>query len=144
MQLQDELHRLNALQIRISFDPTGNDPGAAVYFRRKKEQMVMAVDRFKTTAANLRSITLAISAMRTLERHGGAPMADRAFAGFVALPAPQSCWEVLGIKPGANPHEIERAYRAHAVQRHPDRGGSNAAMAELNDARDKALNGKSS
>jgi curved DNA-binding protein CbpA len=35
--------------------------------------------------------------------------------------------------------DIERAYRRLAMERHPDKGGSDAAMAELNAARDEAL-----
>ena len=99
----------------------------------------MAVDRFDSDAANLRSIGLAIAAMRTLERHGGSAMMDRAFAGFAALPAPRSSWHVLGIEEGADEEEIERAFRTKAKECHPDRGGSDEAMAELSSARADAL-----
>jgi DnaJ-class molecular chaperone len=78
--------------------------------------------------------------MRQLKRHGGGAMMDRALAGFAALPPPPpSCWEVLGVRPGTNPTGVEQAYRAKAVKLHPDRGGSDKAMAELNAARDQAL-----
>jgi DnaJ-class molecular chaperone len=77
--------------------------------------------------------------MRQLERHGGGAIMDRAFTGFVALPAPKSCWETLGVMEGASRDEINRAYRVKAKEAHPDNGGSNNAMAELNKARDEAL-----
>ena len=35
--------------------------------------------------------------------------------------------------------DVEKAYRRLASLRHPDKGGSDAAMAELNRARDEAL-----
>lgn len=35
--------------------------------------------------------------------------------------------------------DVEKAYRRLAAVRHPDKGGSDAAMAELNRARDEAL-----
>lgn len=101
--------------------------------------MVMASDRFYTIEGNMRSIGLAIEAMRQLERHGGGAMMERAFSGFVALAPPKSCWEILGLKPGASEASIGAAFREKAMQAHPDRGGSHAAMAELNRAKEEAL-----
>ena len=139
-----ELRLLGASKIVVSVDRYSIDDGVAVYFRLNGTSMVMATDRFNTTQANIRSLTLAIEAMRQLERHGGSAMADRAMAGFTALPPPRSspprsCWEVLGIEPAAGPEEIERAFRAQALKHHPDRGGSDSAMAQLNAARTEAL-----
>ena len=62
----------------------------------------MACDRFDNAAANMRSLGLAIEAMRQLERHGVGTMMERAFTGFVALPAPESPCDVLGLKPIAS------------------------------------------
>ena len=115
------------------------DPGVAVYFTLRREPQVIAQDRFASAAANLRSIGLVVAAMRTIQRHGGGAMADRAMTGFAALPPPPSCWEILSLEPGASHDAIERAYRALALKHHPDRGGSGAAMAALNAARDEAL-----
>ena len=125
--------RADAARYRIE------DPGVAVYFLLGKRQMVMACDRYDAPSANLRSIGLAIEAMRQLERHGGGAMMERAFAGFAALPAPKSCWEILGLAPGASATAVEAAFRQLAMEHHPDRGGSNAKMAEINEARDRAL-----
>jgi hypothetical protein len=144
VKLQDELRRLEAGNVVISCDRCederdGRDPGVAVYFTRNGQQLVIPCDRYRSSAHNLRSIGLAIQAMRQLERHGGSPMMDRAFTGFVALPAPQSCLEVLGVKQGASEDEIHRAWRLKAKEAHRDNGGSNDAMARLNKARDEAL-----
>jgi hypothetical protein len=137
--LLEELRRLG-VSGEISTEPYGmGDPGVAVYFSRGDKALVLACDRFETAAANQCSIRLAIAAMRQLERHGGGAIADRAFAGFTALPPRRSCWEILGIPRGAKATEIERAFRRRALKVHPDQGGSNAAMAELNAARDEAL-----
>jgi hypothetical protein len=54
------------------------DPGVAVYFTLDGEQLVMARDQFVTVAGNLRTLTLAVEAMRQLERHGGRMMMKRA------------------------------------------------------------------
>src|SRR5690348_8526747 len=63
--LRDELYRFGAQRVEISFDCNGQDPGAAVYFLHDDEPRVMAQDAFWTTAANLRSLALAVEAMRT-------------------------------------------------------------------------------
>jgi hypothetical protein len=125
------------------------DPGVALYFRRGGQLLVMACDRYGNRAANCRSIGIAVTAMRSLERHGGGALADRALSGFAALPPPadklsaEVDWrEVLGLDPDMPVDEqvIERAFRARALSAHPDTGGSHEAMAELNAARDLALN----
>jgi hypothetical protein len=89
----------------------------------------------------MRSLVLAIEAIRSIERHGGSTMMERAFSGFTALPAPKSCWEILGLSPGATAQAIEAQFRAKAKTTHPDLGGSDAAMAELIAARNDALKG---
>lgn len=123
------------------------DPGVAVYWRtKKKEDRVMAIDQYTRVADNLAAIAATLEAMRAIERHGGAAILDRAFTGFTALPAPivagmKRPWrEVLeyGNSP-ATEEAINRHFRILASTAHPDKGGSARAMAELNAARDEAL-----
>jgi hypothetical protein len=117
------------------------DVGVAVYFVRNGKPMVMAQDRFWTIMGNMRSLTMAIEGLRQMERHGGAAMMERAFDGFTALPKPSGAdwWEVLQVDRKATRSIIEAKFRELARSRHPDRGGSDHAMAELNRARDQAL-----
>jgi curved DNA-binding protein CbpA len=59
---------------------------------------------------------------------------------FMALPAParvRDPWEVLGIRPDAPLAIAEAAYREATKTAHPDRGGTDEAMAELNAAIEK-------
>lgn len=124
------------------------DPGVAVYFARGERRLVMARDVFATVHDNLRSIGLAIAALRAMERHGGGDMMDRAFDGFAALPPPSVSatlgWrEVFGPIP---PHLsaattlelVEQRFREKARANHPDRGGSSVIMARLNGAIEEA------
>lgn len=146
-QLVAELQRLGAASVVISTNvalrndglPYATqkqiaDPGVAVYFMLKKRLMVMAVDHYTSVAGNMRSLTLAIEAMRQLERHGGGTMMERAFTGFAAIAPPdwKKPWrEVFGVKPDWH-GDITALYREKARNRRPDAGGSDSLMAELN------------
>jgi hypothetical protein len=153
-ELQRELARLGAkhvvvsswLAVRNDGQPYADaarrridDPGVAVYFELRGRPMVMARDAFETVHDNLRSIGLAIEHLRGLERHGGGTMMERAFDGFLAIAAPKDAWTILGVDRNATPEQIVAAHRMLAKQAHPDAGGSDGAMAELNRARDVAL-----
>lgn len=119
--------------------PQPADKGVAVYFLRRGRQMVFACDRWNKVEDNMRAIEKTIDALRGVERWGASEMMERAFTSFEALPPPRSCWDILGLRPGAPNDEIEKAYRSKARSAHPDTGGSDAAMAELNRAREDAL-----
>lgn len=158
-RVRDELKRMGlkdddiivSTNLRLRLDglprsdqPEPRDSGAAVYWETKKGNKVMAIDRYARVADNLAAIAATLDAMRAIERHGGAEILDRAFTGFTALPAPgqsKSWRDVLGFPPGSPISEplITDAYRRAAAKAHPDRGGSTAAMQEVNAARDAAL-----
>ena len=94
----------------------------------------MAQDRFWSIIGNMRSLTMAIEGLRQMERHGGAVMMERAFTGFTAIAPPdwKKSWrEVFGVKPDWR-GDITALYREKAKNRHPDAGGSDSLMAELN------------
>lgn len=133
-----------------------SDPGVAVYWtaerwdaaakRYVRTPFVMACDKYDSPVANIRALGLSVEAIRSLERHGTRQLRDRAFSGFAALPAVASppsrsvWWRVLGLsEQPVTEDEVNTAYRARAKHCHPDHGGSDEAMAELNRARDEAI-----
>lgn len=122
-----------------------SDPGVAIWFTWEGMQICIPVDRYAKVEANLQAIHHVIEARRTELRHGTLALVRATFAGFTALPAPggQRSWrEVLGFSAGRTPsgEAVAAAYRRLAAERHPDKpGGSQAAMAELNAARDAAV-----
>lgn len=119
------------------------DPGVAVYFKLKGKDVVMARDGHPTILANLMSIAHTLEHMRGLERHGGSAMLERAFTGFLALPAPDHWTRVLGVAAEASIDDIQAAFRFKAMAAHPDKpGGSHHDMARLTKARDEALKGR--
>lgn len=116
-----------------------DDEAIAIYFTRAGKPYVMARDAYHRAEDNMRSLALALESLHTLERHGGGVMTEKAFQGFVALPAPKRPHEVLGVSPTASHDEVRKAWRAKIADHHPDRTGTHDAAAELNAARDAML-----
>jgi hypothetical protein len=139
------------LQLRLDGMPRGQqaepgDPGIAVYWTEGgRTPRVIAIDRYDRTADNLAAIAATLDAMRAIERHGGAVILERAFAGFTALPAPSATrpprewWQVLGVSQNALPSTIRDEYRALRSRHHPDRGGDAATFNEIQQAYDQAV-----
>jgi hypothetical protein len=126
--------RLDGLPYSSQKEP--ENPGVAVYWKKGKEadHKVIAIDLYTRIADNLAAIAATLGAMRAIERHGGAVIMERAFSGFLSLPAPNTWRAVMGYQEDAGV-SLDRAradYRDLSKQRHPDCGGSDAAMAELN------------
>ena len=120
------------------------DPGAAVWFMMDGQWVAFAVDRFRDVASNVQAIHHIIEARRTELRYGGLEIVRQTFRSFIALPSPagekKRTWrEILGAGQFPTANEIERLYREKAKTAHPDAGGSDAAMAELNWARKEAM-----
>ena len=122
------------------------DTGVAVYFNRGGQQLCFACDRYIYLADNVQAIRKTIEALRGIERWGASDMMQRAFSGFAQLqaPAPQRerTWrEVFGYMPDEvfSLERLRSDYRCLATKLHPDKGGSDAAMSELNRAYQQAL-----
>lgn len=153
-ELLDEIRRLNGREVIVSTNvelrqdgsfyasaPIPGDPGVAVYFVRGEKKLCFACDKYSRVEWNAHAIGLTIAAMRQIERCGASDMLDRAFTGFAALPqnAGTRPWrEVFGISAEVINVNIEDRYRDLARKLHPDAGGSEAQMQELNVARDQA------
>lgn len=154
-RLQRELDRIGARYPVVSSNletrrdgrprsgqPEPTDPGVAVYFDLGGKPHCLPCDTFTTVAGNIAAIAAHIEATRAIERYGVASVAEM-FSGFRALPSPGDArpWrQVLELhrEPRVTVAQAEAAYRRLARERHPDHGGSDAMMAELNMARDAA------
>lgn len=130
--------RLDGLPRSSQRDP--DDPGVAVYWGNGQKARCIAVDQYDRVADNLAAIAATLEAMRAIERHGGAAILERAFTGFIALPAPTAWWQTLGLSgPNASRAEIDGAHRRLIMEHHPDRGGDGDKAADINRARDLGL-----
>jgi DnaJ-domain-containing protein 1 len=117
--------------------------GVAVYFTYRGRQMCFACDQWDRIQDNIHAIRKTIEALRGIARWGTGDMMERAFTGFEALPAPgqhakRPWWQVLGVSRDASPQTIKEAYRSKAKACHPDTGGDETLMAELNAAYSEA------
>lgn len=158
LALMDELRRMGAkhpvLSTNVPLRRDGlpyatakapDDPGVAVYFMYKDNQVCFACDRWDRVRDNIQAVRKTIEALRGIARWGTGDMVEAALKGFEALPAPGQAasavwWRVLGVTEDATAAEVNAAYREKARAAHPDiAGGSTAAMAELNEARAEGL-----
>lgn len=120
-----------------------DDPGVAVYFQLRGRSYCLPCDTYQRVADNIAAVAAHIEATRAIRRHGVATV-EEMFSGFQALPSPahERPWQqVLELhrEPRITRAMIEASYRRLARERHPDIGGSDRMMAELNAARDAAL-----
>lgn len=131
----DDLVISSNLQLRLDGMPRSaqaepSDPGIAVYWvdrlDRLRPPMCMAIDRYDRVADNLAAIAATLDAMRSIERHGGAEILNRAFTGFAAIEPPADAhWsEILGCERDASTADARLAYRAARSAAHPDKGGA--------------------
>jgi hypothetical protein len=122
------------------------DPGVAAWFSWDGMSICIPVDRYLTAEENLQAIHHVLEARRTELRHGTLHLVRATFKGFTALPPPPGAkpkrpwWEVMDLDPKRNSRaDIEARFKELAKTRHPDAGGSDAAMAELINARKEAM-----
>jgi DnaJ-domain-containing protein 1 len=81
-----------------------------------------------------------IEALRGQQRWGVGSI-EQAFRGYMAIPERTSgsaWWNVLGVTINATPEQVQEAYRAKAKLVHPDLGGTDAEMAQVNLAYEEA------
>ncbi len=153
-RLEEEIERLGGrypilstnVELRMDGRPRADrsppyDPAAAAYFQFKGEPYTLACDTYTEVAQNIAALANHIEATRRIERYGVATAAETLMA-FHALPppvqaAPKTPWpEVFGVMPEVATEEaISALYRVLAKRRAHDE----AALAELNVARDEAL-----
>lgn len=154
-RLQDQIDKLGGrlplvssnLELRLdglprSGLPEPHDPGVCVYFQLKGKPVAMPSDHFQTVAANIAAVAAHIDAVRRIERYGVSSI-ELMFTSFMAIrgPGPKPWREVFGIPEHVRGSRmwLRDRYTFLAKQRHPDAGGSEVLMSELNTAYEDAL-----
>jgi hypothetical protein len=128
----------------LPYNAGADDPGVAVYWTERGRERVIACDRWRLAADNMRAIDMSLVAMRALDRFGASGMVERAFDGLAlpagATPLPRKPWrEVFGVElidlEGAEMLALVKLrYRKAIAVAHPDHGGAIDDAAELNTA----------
>jgi len=141
------------LKLRLDGMPRSNQAqaarrGAVVYWNDQwtAAPRWMSIGCYTKTELKIAALTAIIKAMRAIEQHGGAVALERAFNSFAALSAPivagiRRHWrDAMEFANGKPTHEaITSHFRPLAATAHPVKYGSTAAMAELKQARQDAL-----
>lgn len=123
-QNQDELERTVVLTYKLRDKPVKLEMGI----------QGRAVD-------NLRVLFLAVQAMRLNEKRGIGKIIEQAYLQLSSPVQERSPWEVLNIYPGSPLVVAKASYKSLSKEAHPDRGGSELEMKELNNAMEKIEKG---
>ena len=116
------------------------DAGVAIYFEWDGIETCIAVDRYKKVEENLQAIKHCIEAERTKLRHGGLNLVRASFQGYAAIAPPDkngAQWRsILGYEENHKPtaEHLKSRYISNSKAAHPDNGGNNERMAEVNNA----------
>lgn len=111
------------------------DPGVAVYFEYKGQQMCFACDKWHKVKDNIQAVKKTIEALRGVARWGSGDMMEQAFHGFKTLPPPgqeQDHWWVILECDQSDPIDvIEQQYLRKRQKAHPDHGGTPEAFHQV-------------
>ena len=107
------------------------------WIARDGKEMSLSMDKQNRARDNFRVLFLVVQALRLNEARGMADVMREAYLQISAPVRQRDPYEVLGVRPDSPIEVIEGAYKALARSAHPDAGGSEARMKELNDSLDR-------
>ena len=117
--------------------PTEEQRRVTLHYSKDGAEVILQMTKQSRAVDNLRVLYLAVEAMRMNDVRG---IADTLREAYLQLPAPPKTrdpYEVLGVRPDSPVEVLEAAYRALAKKLHPDAGGSEAGMKDLNEAMER-------
>jgi len=148
-----EIHRMGGRHIVVSSNvelrrdglPYANkknpdDPGVAVYFELKGEQVCFPCDRWYHVEDNVRAIGKSIEALRGIERWGGSDMVNASFKGFEQLPHDLRA-RTFYFKECLGKEEIDTKFKKLVKDLHPDMGGDEQEFIDMKEQYDQLMGG---
>lgn len=105
-----------------------------IRFVRKGETQEFSLGTQERPVDNLRALFLGLDSIRMNERRGIGDVVREMYLRLPAPPVERDPYDVLGVRPDTPMPVIEAAYKFKAHELHPDKGGSEAEMRELNAA----------
>lgn len=155
--LKEELRRLGAKEIIVSTNmklrndggvysadiaKLHDDPGVAIYFKYKGQNVAMCCDRYRRVYENIYALGKGIEALRGMDWWGVSEFMDRAFTGFTAIDAPkeEEWYDILEVRSDTSEQTIKANYRRLCKDWHPDVRGAvgEDKIRKLNIAYEKA------
>lgn len=115
-------------------DQSVEDRTVTLTYSKNNKKVVLSMNTQDRAVDNLRVLYLAIESMRLNEKRGIGEILESAYLQLAAPVQKKSPWEVLQIYPGSPLAVAEAAYKVAALKAHPDKGGSEELMKELNEA----------
>lgn len=123
-------------EYRIPRDGKSQSEAALIIFYVDDRKQELKCSRFYYYRENLRALYLILDSLR--KAHDRGILSELARAAVAFLPAGSEAkrpwYEILQVTPTTSPEVVKASYKALAKQRHPDAGGSDEAMRELNGA----------
>lgn len=117
---------------------TGSPKVTVWWVEATGKRIELSCDAEPSQRENLRALGLCIDDLRMQEVRGVAALMASAYAQIAAPATARDPFEVLGVRPDANPAVIKASYRALAKESHPDKeGGSEEAFNEVQGAMDE-------
>ena len=104
-------------------------------------ELLEVADDFRGDADSLRLLETYLDRTQPGWRddlHSDESRRERAAPGAGGM-STKEAYEILGLEPGASEAEVREAHRRLMKQVHPDRGGSAALAAKINEAKDRVL-----
>ena len=120
-----------------------DDPGVAVYFKRKDKEVVLACDKYKRVQDNIHAIERTIMSLRQIDRDGVSDFLERAFTGFTAIaenagPSNAAWWVILEVSESCSLEQAEKAWKKLSKEYHPDMGNDSGFIYAINSAWERA------
>lgn len=136
--IDDAFRKWGIDEYRIPRNGKGTWGEAVITFYVNDSKQELRCDRFPDYRDNLRALYLILDALRKAQERGILQELARAAVAFLP-PAPDQprkrpWYEVLQVTPKTAAEVVKASYRALSMTAHPDKGGSEGAMAELNEA----------
>ncbi len=94
----------------------------------------LKMDTAQRAIDNIQQLRLGLEEMRMIYQRGLENMVRTAYMQLAAPEMQRDPYEVLGVRPDTAIEDIEALYTIKAKRAHPDVGGSEDAMKELNSA----------
>lgn len=117
------------------------DRTVTLTYNLRGKPITLKMDSQSRAVDNLRVLFLAVEAMRLNEKRGIGEIIEQAYLQLAGPVQEKSPWEILSIFPGSPISVAEAMYKEKAKTAHPDRGGSQEDMRQLNDAIEKIRKG---